>query len=113
MIERRHPASFRDPSGFLFTRSSQLLRQVNQAYRTQYDLLLSSGLYSLLVEKRWLIPHRESKAAPLWPETSYKVLQPDILRFISYPYEWCFGQLKEAALLTLKIMNQAVRHGMV
>jgi len=113
MIESRHPASFRDPSGFLYTRSSKLLRQVNQTYQIQYDLLQSSGLYALLVEKHWLISHRESGAAPLRPDTAYKILEPDPLRFISYPYEWCFGQLKDAALLTLRIMNQALRHGMV
>jgi ribosomal protein L11 methylase PrmA len=32
--------------------------------------------------------------------------------FISYPHEWCFGQLKEAALLTLRLQKAAMAHGM-
>jgi hypothetical protein len=113
MIEREHPASFRDPSGFLFTRSSRLLRQVNRSYRIPYDRLMFSGLYAELTEKRRLIPHRESDAPPLHPDIAYKVLEPEPIRFLSYPYEWCFGQLRDAALLTLKIMDAALRHGMV
>jgi ribosomal protein L11 methylase PrmA len=32
--------------------------------------------------------------------------------FISYPYEWSFGQLKDAALATLTIQNRALKLGM-
>ncbi|MGZ8474738.1 MAG: SAM-dependent methyltransferase [Candidatus Limnocylindria bacterium] len=31
---------------------------------------------------------------------------------ISYPYEWCFGQLQEAALLTLDLQSRALDAGM-
>ncbi|MGZ8481529.1 MAG: SAM-dependent methyltransferase, partial [Candidatus Limnocylindria bacterium] len=31
---------------------------------------------------------------------------------ISYPYEWCFGQLQAAALLTLDIQSRALDAGM-
>ena len=51
--------SFRDPSGFLFTRDGQLYRQINQAYSANYLHLMSSGLYQALVEEGLLIPHAE------------------------------------------------------
>ena len=60
MIDGAHPASFRDPSGFLFRKGGELLRQVNLGYRAQYDALMASGLYPYLVEKGRLIPHCES-----------------------------------------------------
>ena len=44
------PSSFRDPSGFVFSRNGVLHRQVNRSYQADYDHLLSSGLYSKLVE---------------------------------------------------------------
>jgi ribosomal protein L11 methylase PrmA len=113
MTDPAHPASFRDPSGSIFIRDERLFRQVNRIYRTQYDQLMSSGLYASLTEKGLLIPHRESDAAPLDPARSYKVLEPDPVFFVSYPYEWCFGQLKDAALLTLRIAKAALRRGMV
>jgi ribosomal protein L11 methylase PrmA len=113
MSDEGHPSSFRDPSGFLFRKDRHLLRQVNRIYQPDYDALIASGLYKFLTDKGWLIPHRESDAAPLLPALAYKVIQPDPVRCISYPYEWCFSQLKDAALLTLKIAKAAIRHGML
>ena len=40
------------------------------------------------------------------------MLRPEPVPFISYPYEWCFGQFKAAALLTLAIQRRAIEHGM-
>ncbi len=108
----RVAASFRDPSGFLFTREGELYRQVNQAYQGDYDLLMSSGLYAHLVKNGLLIPHEETAVEPALPELSYRVIRPERVGFISYPYEWSFGQLKAAALATLRIQQQAYRFGM-
>lgn len=108
-----HAASFRDPSGFLFRQDGILFRQVNQSYKSHYDLLMASGLYELLVKKGVLVPHLETDLKPVILETSYKVLQPEVIPFISYPYEWPFSMLKDAALLTLEICNLALQKGMV
>ena len=40
------------------------------------------------------------------------VIQPRRLDFISYPYEWSFSQLKDAALLTLELQSRALDAGM-
>ncbi len=109
----RSVASFRDPSGFIFHRNDQIFRQVNIRYKEDYDLLMSSGLYEKLTQKGWLIPHAEVNEPPFAFEHSYKVIQPEKVRFISYPYEWSFSQLKDAALQTLKIQKTAFQAGMI
>lgn len=109
--QRLH-ASFRDPSGFLFTRDGTLYRQVNQAYRAHYDLLMGSGLYERLVKAGQLIAHREVDVPPQQPAPAYRVIEPERVAFISYPYEWSFGQLKDAALTTLSIAKKALDAGM-
>lgn len=106
------PASFRDPSGFLFFQEGILYRQVNLVYQENFDRLVESGLYDHLVNSGKLISHKETKLPPPEPETAYKVIQPEQLSFISYPYEWSFSQLKDAALLTLDIQKRALQHGM-
>jgi len=106
------PSSFRDPSGFLFQRDGVIYRQVNLVYREDYDRLMESGLYRALVRDNLLIPHHEVDIEPSVPELSYKVLQPEAIPFISYPYEWCFSQLKDAALATLRIQKRALEFGM-
>ncbi|MFZ3171884.1 MAG: hypothetical protein WA118_07890 [Carboxydocellales bacterium] len=43
---------------------------------------------------------------------AYKIIKPEVIPFISYPYEWCFSQLKQAALATLQIQKLAMNYGM-
>jgi hypothetical protein len=108
-----HPASFRDPSGFVFQWNDSYYRQVNKVYSQDYDLLVNSGLLELLVEKKLIIPHIETEEIIAEPVNWYKTLKPQLVPFISYPYEWCFDQLKDAALLTIKIVKTALDHGMI
>lgn len=110
MNEVRVQGSFRDPSGFLFRRNNILYRQVNQVYSDNYQLLISSGLYDNLVKRGLLIPHQEVGVSAQDSANAYKVIQPEMLDFISYPYEWSFSQLKDAALMTLDIQLRSLKH---
>ncbi|MCX6251669.1 MAG: class I SAM-dependent methyltransferase [Bacteroidetes bacterium] len=105
-------SSFRDPSGFLFYEGEKLLRQVNQCYQEDYDHLTRSGLFDKLCNKGLLIPHKEVDNHKGLDSETYKVIEPEKISFISYPYEWSFSQLKDAALTTLEIQKIAMEHGM-
>lgn len=105
--------SFRDPSGFLFVRDKTLYRQIGRVYQPHYDHLMGSGLYRRLVEEELLIPHEEVKVPAAEGEAAYKIIQPRPLSFVSYSYEWCFSELKAAALTTLRIMKTALGFGMI
>lgn len=111
-IKSIHSASFRDPSGFLFSRNGILYRQVNEVYREDYDHLMSSGLYQTLVDSALLIPHDQVNVQPELPSLAACILQPTPIPLISYPYEWCFSQLQDAALTTLDIHRTALQFGM-
>lgn len=108
-----HPASYKDPSGFVFLSKGTIYRQVNQRYANVYDHLMSSGLYEKLIRERSLIPHQEVEENVTGEINSYKTIQPEKIEFISYPYEWCFEELRDAALLTLKILKLSLDHGMI
>ncbi|MEO8582905.1 MAG: hypothetical protein ABI415_03855 [Flavitalea sp.] len=108
-----HPSSYRDPAGFVFQYQSKYYRQVNKSYSDNYDLLISSGLYKILTEKKSLIAHSEVNEHFPGSNLHYKTLLPQQVPFISYPYEWSFDMLKDAALLTLEINNIAIAHGMI
>lgn len=73
---------------------------------------MSSGLYQKLVEKNLLVSHEETDLKLARTSDAYKVLKPEQIPFISYPYEWSFGQLKSAALATMRIQKLALSHGM-
>lgn len=112
MTTLKSSASFRDPNGFIFTRGNIIYRQINQSYAADYDKLISSGLYEKLVKAGLLIAHSETDTAPHIPENAYKIIQPERVPFVSYPYEWPFGLLKSAALATLSIQKRALKDGM-
>ncbi len=110
---QRHPASYRDPSGFIFKHEGKVYRQVNQVFKEDFDKFISSGLYDELVKDQLLIPHQVIDENLTGDQDWYTTLQPQFIRFISYPYEWCFDMLKDAALLILRLANIAMQYGMI
>ncbi len=106
------PSSFRDPSGFLFRDKGVLYRQVNRSYQEDFDHLMRSGLYPSLREAELIIPHQEVELQRPQASDGYKILRPEPLPFVSYPFEWSFSQLKDAALTTLAIQKRSLDHGM-
>jgi hypothetical protein len=118
MIERMeqieiHPASYRDPDGFIFWHNKELYRQVNKSYAADYLLLLESGLYRRLTEKNWLVSHETINENFTGSEDWFVTLNPYRIPFVSYPYEWSFDMLRDAALLTLDINKEAMESGMI
>lgn len=99
-------SSFKDPSGFIFSKKGVLYRQINKSYFHNYTAMMQSGLYRRLTERGLLTPHQEIKI-----RSTDKIIKPDLVKFISYPYEWSFSMLKDAALVTLEIQKMAIKYG--
>lgn len=110
---RPEPASFRDPSGFVFWHDGTLYRQVNSTFAEEYRRFVDSGLYEELASEGLLVAHEEVGLRPLDAPPAAAVIKPQRVPFVSYPYEWCFSQLKSAALLTLEVQRRALNRGMV
>lgn len=106
------PSSFRDPSGFVFWHENSIYRQINTVYKENYDRLMASGLHKALVKKGLIVPHEEVSLTGVASPSAYKIIRPEMVPFISYPYEWSFSQLKDAALTTLRIQREALEFGM-
>ena len=106
------PASFRDPSGFVFRREGTLYRQVQASGADDWNAFISSGLYDRLVADRLIVEHEVGPLDLAALPGAFAVIRPRKIDAISYPYEWCFSQLKEAALLTLELQSRALDAGM-
>lgn len=109
---RIEASSFRDNSGFIFYEKGEIFRAISSFYKDNYEHLIKSGLYNHLTEKNLLIPHTDAVPGSSNPDT-FKIIKPEEINFVSYPYEWSFSQLKDAALTTLHIHKIALKHGMV
>ncbi len=103
--KQKHSSSFRDPSGYIFVDEGVIKRVINPIYFEQYYSLKESGFFDKLFKYNLLIKHEEVIASD-----DEIIIKPEIIHFITYPYEWSFYQYKEAALLTLKLQKYCLEH---
>ena len=106
------PGSYRDPSGFVFWHGGAPYRQINARFGEDWRRLHDSGLLSELVDQGMLVAHEPAPLELAPVPGAIAVIKPRPVPFISYPYEWCFSQLKDAALLTLRVQERAIARGM-
>src|SRR5262245_11977085 len=92
----RDEASFRDPDGFVFEYGGQLYRSLTREARER--LSAHARFYREAVERRLLVPFSTDERI-----AGFEAIKPTRLALVSYPHEWCFEQLKDAALNTLDI----------
>ncbi len=104
----RNPASFRDPSGFVYWRDGKLFRAITPYGKNDFETFTRSGLAAELMEGRKIVRFQEVPS--LDGNTGIELEE---LRFITYPYEWSFSQLRDAALLTLELTLAALEHNMI
>ena len=109
------PSSYRDNAGFVFEQDGIFYRCINKVYFPHYDKLIQSGLYSELADAERLINHAEQDNSLFTLPDNYqlKIILPEQIPFISYPYEWSFNMWKDAAIVTLKVMQIAMAKGMI
>jgi hypothetical protein len=112
MTPRAVGGSFRDPQGTVFRRDGILYREIQSSYEPDWALLTRSGTLDELQAEGLLLPHDEVDPALALTPSAWKVIRPELIPFVSYPWEWSFGQLKTAALLTLELQRRALARGM-
>ena len=107
----RDGASFRDPSAFVFWRDGQPYRQIQRPFAAEWDAFEASPLKQRLLDQQRLIQHEPVGLDLATTPGAHAVIRPERIEFLSYPYEWTFGELRESALMTLDIQLEAMRAG--
>jgi SAM-dependent methyltransferase len=97
--------SFRDPRGYVArNEKGEIYRSIKSSGFDAYQSAETSGLYQHLFTNKMLIEHTPVDITEFDQSLDAKaILHHTCIPFISYPYEWCFEQLKSAALLQLEI----------
>ena len=104
-------ASFRDPKGYVVHHNNNVFRVINNSYKEEYEHCTKSGLFKKLIDEGLLLLFEESSDLEIDSKEIFKILEQKKLNFISYPYEWSFDMLKDAALVTLKIQKICIEYG--
>jgi SAM-dependent methyltransferase len=111
------PGSFRDPDSRVFTADSRLLRLLSPRGLADWEALSSSPLFGALQNEGKLVGTQPADDVADVPHALHDgvagVLEHEIVPFVSYPYEWSFGMLRDAALLQLELVRRAVEDGLI
>lgn len=111
--DRRIPGSFRDPAGHVYDVDGRILRTITERAAADYQVLRDSGLLRDLAERGWLIDAKEVSPGDVPgvdPPPPY-VVEHSRIPHPSFPYEWSFPLLRDAALLHLDLHLVALGEG--
>jgi SAM-dependent methyltransferase len=110
------PASFRDPDSTVLHAGTQVLRRLSPAAAEDWRMLAKTTFFPDRVGRGDIVATAELDAADrgdITDEASWPVvLRHDRIPFISYPYEWSFSQLQDAAVLHIDLLVEALSEGM-
>lgn len=104
-------SSFKDPFGSVFSLGLEIYRSIFQAGLEDFKAAKAAGVHNDLISEGLLLPYTEIPPTDFAPEDTRILLTHPRLPFISYPWEWCFSMLKDAAILHLEIMQRILPKG--
>ena len=107
------PGSFRDPESRVFYAGADVYRALSADGLSDFEAVQASGL---LDDGRVVSTERVEDVTALKGLLVHEpaaVLRHERIPFVSYPYEWTFSMLKDAALLQLDLLLEALDHDLV
>jgi hypothetical protein len=108
------PGSFRDRNGAVFYRDGQILRGISAKALANWQALSTSPFFRERMEAGSIVrTERLEDSLDDRADRWAAVLRHEAVPFISYPYEWTFGMLRDAALLHLDLMLAALPAGLI
>jgi hypothetical protein len=116
---RVEPGSFRDRDSRVVVAPDAVYRALSGIGADDWRALANSPLLERFISEGTLVGTEEvgpaalgAAAADILPEGTETVLRHERLPFVSYPYEWTFGMLRDAALLQLDLELAALEQGL-
>ena len=96
---KKIPGSFRDPSGNVFNYQNKIIRSVTKIAEQKYLYIKNNNIIEDSIKNNFLINTFEINDVFLKEQLkSSFLLEHQKLEYVSYPYEWSFEQLRDAAL---------------
>ncbi len=110
------PGSFRDPDSRVFRHGDEILRALSAGGLGDWKRLESTRFFAAKQDEGKIVRTEELADAPALGGpgfTAAATLRHERVPFVSYPYEWPFGMLRDAALLQLDLLRAALAEGMI
>jgi hypothetical protein len=108
------PGSFRDQESRVFyDEGGEVLRSLSKEGLDDWHALVSSNLYSRFSDTGQLVATDLVEIDESTPNGWSALLRHERVPFISYPYEWTFSMLRDAALLELDLVLAGLGEGLI
>ncbi len=109
------PGSFKDPAGRVFYHGSSVFRTLSDEAHRAFINARTSGLVADLINQKLLIDTElvSTADAGLPATLGQAVLKQRQIPVVTYAYEWSFEMLRDAALVTLRILDRSLAVGFV
>ncbi|MDB5392483.1 MAG: hypothetical protein JWM11_8129 [Planctomycetaceae bacterium] len=109
------PGSYRDRDGRVFyDASGRIFRTLSSRALEEWLVVQQTLFFQAAVEAERIVATRQvaethsiQEAASGWAG----VLEHRVVPFVTYPFEWCFGMLRDAARLHLELLSEALDEG--
>lgn len=103
--------SFRDPSGQVFSMNDRIYRSIFEHGVKEFVAARDAGIFNKLIADGLLVSHEEIDFGDWAPKGTVFCLTHPRIPMVSYPWEWPFSLLKDAALIHLEAMKMLVPEG--
>jgi ribosomal protein L11 methylase PrmA len=117
MTEPYEPASFRDRDARIFQADGRIFRALSPQGLEDWTRLSASRFFQTFSQRGSIVGTRraddEAQRLAALGDGWAAALVHDRIPFISYPYEWSFSMLKDAALLHLDLILAALAEGQI
>jgi SAM-dependent methyltransferase len=110
------PGSFRDPDSRVFLRGDEVLRALSKSGLADWEALSRTGFFERAQAEGRVVPTQRvpgPEVAEVFGDSAVAALRHERIPVISYPYEWPFSMLRDAARLQLELLRSALAEDMI
>jgi hypothetical protein len=116
-VAQLEPGSFRDPDSRVFYAGDGVLRVLSEQGRSDWEAFAASALFAEATAAGQIVgtepAEGEAGLEGALERPAAAVLRHEVIPYVSYPYEWPFGMLKDAALLQLDLLRRALAEELI
>ena len=104
------PGSFRDPDSRVYRDGDLILRALSERGLSDWEHLAGTEFFARAQDVGTIVRTQalDNRTTPGQGFQSAGTLRHERVPFVSYPYEWPFSMLRDAALLQLELMRDAL-----
>jgi hypothetical protein len=113
-LRRADAGSFRDPGSRVFHQNGEIYRALDHRSMENWQKLAATRFFTEGVAAGRIVETEPAPAVePIEGEEWAGVLRHDPIPVVSYPYEWTFSMLRDAAMLQLDLLSAALAEDMI